>query len=86
MNDVRINKSALMNDKEAADYAERLEHDIPAIRRGEGGPLTSARDQAVLLKPMCYLRTVIFFVLTFFPAALIVTVYLPFLRATILPA
>jgi hypothetical protein len=38
----------MMNDKEAAAYAELLEKDIPAIRRGEGGPLTRERNQAVL--------------------------------------
>jgi hypothetical protein len=38
----------MMNDKEAQEYAQQLEKDIPAIRRGEGGPLTRERDQAVL--------------------------------------
>jgi hypothetical protein len=38
----------LMNDREAATYAKKLEDSIPSIRRGEGGPLTHERDQAVL--------------------------------------
>jgi hypothetical protein len=38
----------MMNDKEAAAYAKKLEKEIPFIRRGEGGPLTRERDQSVL--------------------------------------
>lgn len=37
-----------MNDKEAAEYADRLEKTIPAIRQGETGPLTEQREQAIL--------------------------------------
>jgi hypothetical protein len=38
----------MMNDKEAAEYADRLEKVIPAIRQGETGPLTEQREQALL--------------------------------------
>jgi hypothetical protein len=38
----------MMNDKEAAKYAEMLENTIPTIRRGEGGPLSRERDLALL--------------------------------------
>ena len=38
----------MMNDKEAAEYAKKLEDTIPSIRRGEGGPLSRERDQTVL--------------------------------------
>lgn len=38
----------MMNDKEAAEYAEMLENTIPTIRRGEGGPLSRERDIALL--------------------------------------
>jgi len=38
----------MMNDKEAAEYAKKLEDTIPTIRRGEGGPLSRGRDQIVL--------------------------------------
>jgi hypothetical protein len=44
-----VNMSAkMMSDKEAEAEAKRLEKEIPAIRLGEGGPLTRERDQAVL--------------------------------------
>jgi hypothetical protein len=44
-----VNMSAKMiSDKEAEAEAKRLEKEIPAIRPGEGGPLTRERDQAVL--------------------------------------
>ena len=38
----------MMNDKEAAEYAEKFEITIPAIRKGEGGPLSHERDQTML--------------------------------------
>jgi hypothetical protein len=38
----------MMNDQEAAAYAEKFENNIPSVRRGEGGPLTRERDQALL--------------------------------------
>ena len=37
-----------MNDKEAAEYAEKYENTIPVIRKGEGGPLSRERDQIML--------------------------------------
>jgi hypothetical protein len=38
----------MMNDKEAAECAEMLENTVPAIQRGEGGPLSRERDIALL--------------------------------------
>jgi hypothetical protein len=38
----------MMDDKEAKEYADILENTIPAIRPGEGGPLSRERDQIML--------------------------------------
>ena len=47
MNDKKGNEK-MMNDKEAAKYAEKYANEIPQIRKGAGGPLSRERDQMLL--------------------------------------